>query len=113
MDNVDRRRKGARSGDPCFRRTGGATAIVIGVQSRTADFSETERYARHAEKLGADAVVCIAPPGVTAASQLLPFYQQLGKVTSLPLFAQTGGDFQHRFDCRNVRYHSYLSLRER
>src|ERR1700754_5148354 len=33
---------------------GGATAIVIGVQSRTADFNETERYARHAEKLGAD-----------------------------------------------------------
>jgi dihydrodipicolinate synthase/N-acetylneuraminate lyase len=72
---------------------GGATAIVIGVQSRTADFNETERYAMQAEKLGADAIICIAPPGVTAASQLLSFYQRLGKVTSLPLFAQTGGDF--------------------
>lgn len=72
---------------------GGATAIVIGVQSRTADFNETERYARQAEKLGADAIICIAPPGVTAASQLLSFYQRLGKVTALPLFAQTGGDF--------------------
>jgi dihydrodipicolinate synthase/N-acetylneuraminate lyase len=72
---------------------GGATAIVIGVQSRAADFNETERYAQHAEKLGADAIICIAPPGVTAAAQLLPFYQRLGKVTSLPLFAQTGGDF--------------------
>jgi dihydrodipicolinate synthase/N-acetylneuraminate lyase len=72
---------------------GGATAIVIGVQSRTADFNETERYARQAEKLGADAIICIAPPGVTAASQLLLYYQRLGKVISLPLFAQTGGDF--------------------
>ncbi len=72
---------------------GGATAIVIGVQSRTADFNETERYARQAEKLGADAIICIAPPGVTAASEVLSYYQRLGKVTSLPLFAQTGGDF--------------------
>ena len=72
---------------------GGATAIVIGVQSRTGDFSETERYAKHAEKLGADAIICIAPPGMTAHSDLLGYYQKLGKATSLPLFAQTGGDF--------------------
>jgi dihydrodipicolinate synthase/N-acetylneuraminate lyase len=72
---------------------GGTTAIVIGVQSRSADFKETERYARQAEKLGADAIICIAPPGVTAPSELLLFYQRLGKVTALPLFAQTGGDF--------------------
>jgi 4-hydroxy-tetrahydrodipicolinate synthase len=38
---------------------GGSTAIVIGVQSRSADFAETERYAKQAEKLGADAVICI------------------------------------------------------
>jgi dihydrodipicolinate synthase/N-acetylneuraminate lyase len=72
---------------------GGSTAIVIGVQSSTADFKETERYAKHAEKLGADAIICIAPPGVTAHSELLGYYQKLGKITSLPLFAQTGGDF--------------------
>ncbi len=50
---------------------GGTTAIVIGVQSRTADFKETERYAKQAEKLGADAIISIAPPGVTDASELL------------------------------------------
>jgi dihydrodipicolinate synthase/N-acetylneuraminate lyase len=72
---------------------GGSTAIVIGVQSRTADFKETERYAEQAEKLGADAIICIPPPGMTDAAELLAFYQRLGKVTSLPLFAQTGGDF--------------------
>jgi dihydrodipicolinate synthase/N-acetylneuraminate lyase len=72
---------------------GGNTAIVIGVQSRSADFKETERYATQAEKLGADAIICIAPPGVTAPSELLLFYQKLSQVTSVPLFAQTGGDF--------------------
>jgi dihydrodipicolinate synthase/N-acetylneuraminate lyase len=72
---------------------GGTTAIAIGVQSRTADFKETERYAEQAEKLGADAIICIAPLGVTAPSEILLYYQQLAKVTSLPLFAQTGGDF--------------------
>ena len=72
---------------------GGTTAIVIGVQSRTADFKETERYANQAEKLGADAIICIPPPGMAAPSELLSYYQRLGKVTSLPLFAQTGGDF--------------------
>jgi dihydrodipicolinate synthase/N-acetylneuraminate lyase len=71
---------------------GGSTAIVIGVQSRTADFAETERYAKQAEKLGADAIICIAPPGVTGPD-VLAYYQRLGKATSLPLFAQTGGDF--------------------
>jgi len=72
---------------------GGTTAVVIGVQSRTADFKETERYAKQAEKLGADAVICIPPPGVTDSKDLLSFYQQLGKATSLPLFAQAVGDF--------------------
>lgn len=72
---------------------GGSTAIVIGVQSRTADFAETQRYAEQAEKLGADAVICIAPPGIAPGPDLLAYYQKLGKVTSLPMFVQTGGDF--------------------
>jgi 4-hydroxy-tetrahydrodipicolinate synthase len=72
---------------------GGSTAIVIGVQSRSADFAETERYAKQAEKLGADAVICIAPPGVAPGPDLLAYYQRLGKVTALPIFVQTGGDF--------------------
>jgi dihydrodipicolinate synthase/N-acetylneuraminate lyase len=77
----------------CSAARGGSTAIVIGVQSRTADFAETERYAKQAEKLGADAVICIAPPGVAPGPDLLAYYQKLGKATSLPIFIQTGGDF--------------------
>ena len=72
---------------------GGSTAIVIGVQSNTADFKESERYAKQAESLGADAIICIPPPGVTDPAELLAFYQKLGSVTSLPLFAQAVGDF--------------------
>lgn len=77
----------------CSAARGGSTAIVIGVQSRTADFAETERYAKQAEKLGADALICIAPPGVAPGPDLLAYYQKLGKATSLPIFIQTGGDF--------------------
>lgn len=72
---------------------GGPTAAVIGVQSRTADFDETARYARHAEKIGADAIICISPPGVTSSSEIRLYYQRLGKVASLPMFVQSGGDF--------------------
>jgi dihydrodipicolinate synthase/N-acetylneuraminate lyase len=87
----DERRHGAEALISAAR--GGSTAIVIGVQSKTADFKESERYATHAAKLGADAIICIAPPGVAPGPDLLAFYQKLGKVTPLPLFVQTGGDF--------------------
>jgi dihydrodipicolinate synthase/N-acetylneuraminate lyase len=70
---------------------GGKTSVVIGVQSRTGDFAETERYARHAEKVGADALICIPPTGVDQAG-LLSLYQRLGKVTSLPIMVQAVGD---------------------
>lgn len=79
---------------------GGRTAIVIGVQSREEDFAETERYATHAEKTGADAIICLQPgmvdptkPIGIAAGELLSFYERLGQLTALPLFAQTVSDF--------------------
>ena len=72
---------------------GGKTAIVIGVQSREADIAETIRYATHAEKIGADAVIGIPPPGVTAPAELLAYYQRIAQATSLPLFAQAVGPF--------------------
>jgi dihydrodipicolinate synthase/N-acetylneuraminate lyase len=79
---------------------GGRTAVVIGVQSREGNFAETQRYAKHAEKIGADAIICI-PPGMVDSTkpigvsphELLSFYQQLGQLTRLPLFVQTVSDF--------------------
>lgn len=72
---------------------GGKTAIVIGVQSRSGDFAECERYAKQAERLGADALICIPPTNLTDPAELLAFYQRVGDVTPLPLFAQAVGDF--------------------
>jgi len=69
---------------------GGKTALVIGVQSP--DPEAIPRYARHAEKLGADALISLPPAGVTDEKALLAFYQQVGGLTKLPLFAQTGGN---------------------
>jgi dihydrodipicolinate synthase/N-acetylneuraminate lyase len=72
---------------------GGPTAIVIGVQSKTADLLETGRYAAQAKKLGADAIICIPPPGMTDPGDLLHSYQQVGKASSLPLFVQAVREF--------------------
>ncbi|MFL6618907.1 MAG: dihydrodipicolinate synthase family protein [Povalibacter sp.] len=71
---------------------GGSTAIIIGVQSK-GDFKETERYAKQAEKLGADGIICIPPEGVADPAELLSYYEKVGKLTALPFFAQAVGDF--------------------
>jgi len=69
---------------------GGKTALVIGVQSP--DPEAVSRYARQAEKLGADAIVSLPPPGVTDEKALLTYYQHVGSLTGLPLFAQSTGN---------------------
>jgi dihydrodipicolinate synthase/N-acetylneuraminate lyase len=68
---------------------GGRTAIVIGVQS--ADPAAVSRYAKQAEKLGADAIISLPPPGVTDEKAVLAYYQEVGRMTGLPLFAQAVG----------------------
>lgn len=69
---------------------GGKTALVIGVQSP--DPEAVSRYAKTAEKLGADAIVSLPPAGVTDEKALLAYYQRVGSLTGLPLFAQTTGN---------------------
>jgi 4-hydroxy-tetrahydrodipicolinate synthase len=71
---------------------GGNISVVIGVQSLSGDFAEIERYAVHAEKIGANGVICIPPKDVNHA-ELLTLYQRLGKVTGLPIMIQAVGDF--------------------
>ena len=68
---------------------GGATTLVVGVQSKTGDLKEVERYAKHAVANGADAIVSLPLPGVSDEKVLLDYYQQVGKMTDLPLFVQT------------------------
>ena len=68
---------------------GGKTALVIGVQSTDAD--AVGRYARQAEKLGADGIISLPPSAVSDEKALLAYYQQVGGLTGLPLFAQAVG----------------------
>ncbi len=68
---------------------GGKTALVIGVQSQDGNMQTVEKYAKHAAKNGADAIVSLPPPGVTDEAALLTYYQQVGKMTDLPLILQT------------------------
>jgi dihydrodipicolinate synthase/N-acetylneuraminate lyase len=68
---------------------GGKTALVIGVQAP--EMEAITRYARQAAKLGADAIISLPPAGVSSEKTLLDFYQQVGRITELPLFAQFTG----------------------
>jgi 2-keto-3-deoxy-L-arabinonate dehydratase len=68
---------------------GGKTAVVIGIQSP--DLAAVKRYALHAAKIGADAIICIPPEAVTDEAALLAYYQQVGGLTKLPLFVQAVG----------------------
>lgn len=65
-------------------------AIVIGVQA--ADASAAVRYARHAAKSGADALIALPPPGPVEHKALLDYYKQIGAASPLPLFAQAVGN---------------------
>jgi 4-hydroxy-tetrahydrodipicolinate synthase len=64
-------------------------AIVIGVQAP--DIATAVKYARHAEKAGADALISLPPAGADAQA-LVEYYKAVGSATSLPLFAQAVGD---------------------
>jgi dihydrodipicolinate synthase/N-acetylneuraminate lyase len=68
---------------------GGHTAVVIGVQAP--QMASVEKFAKHAEQNGADAIISLPPPGVSDEKKLLEYYQQVGGITRLPLFAQCTG----------------------
>jgi 4-hydroxy-tetrahydrodipicolinate synthase len=65
-------------------------AVVIGVQSQ--ETADAVRYARHAEKLGADAIISLPPPGRKDPEAIVAWYEEIGRATGLPLFAQAVGD---------------------
>ncbi|HXB68018.1 MAG TPA: dihydrodipicolinate synthase family protein [Candidatus Acidoferrales bacterium] len=70
---------------------GGKTAIVIGVQGP--DVDTVTRYAKHAEKLGADAIISLPPTNASDDKAVLAYYQEVGSITGLPFFAQAVGNF--------------------
>lgn len=68
---------------------GARLAIVIGVQGP--DIATAVRYARHAEKLGADAVISLPPGEDSDPATTLKYYKEIAKATDLPFFAQAVG----------------------
>jgi 4-hydroxy-tetrahydrodipicolinate synthase len=65
-------------------------AIVFGVQGP--DIAAVRRYVKHAEKTGADAIISL-PPSETATPQaIVQYFQEIGKMTDLPLFVQAVGN---------------------
>jgi dihydrodipicolinate synthase/N-acetylneuraminate lyase len=69
-------------------------AIVIGAQALSTPLAV--RYARHAQKCGADAVIALPPPKAPADSideaVLLDYYSAIGKAIDLPLIVQAVGN---------------------
>ena len=68
---------------------GGKTKVLIGVQSP--DWAAVERYTRHADQHGADAIICIPPANLTDEGELLTYYQRVGALTSRQLMIQAVG----------------------
>ncbi|MCE5309850.1 MAG: dihydrodipicolinate synthase family protein [Acidobacteriales bacterium] len=65
-------------------------AIVIGVQAD--DAKTAAAYARHAERIGADAIIAIPPAKRDDDAALVDYYQAIGAASRLPLFVQAVGD---------------------
>ncbi len=70
-------------------------AIVIGVQGPDAETAV--RYAKHAAKIGADAVIALPPPGQPGEDAVFAYYRQVGQATELPLFVQAVGSMSVDF----------------
>jgi 4-hydroxy-tetrahydrodipicolinate synthase len=64
-------------------------ALVLGVQGPSA--AAAMNYAKHAEKVGADAVISLPPAGENDSKALLAWYKEIGGSTMLPLFVQAVG----------------------
>jgi 4-hydroxy-tetrahydrodipicolinate synthase len=64
-------------------------AIIIGAQAPSIPVAV--RYAKHAAKCGADAVIALPPSNAEDQNALLEYYSAIGKATELPLVVQAVG----------------------
>jgi dihydrodipicolinate synthase/N-acetylneuraminate lyase len=65
-------------------------AVVIGAQALSTPLAV--RYAKHAEKCGADAIIALPPPKADDETVLLEYYSAIGKAVELPLIVQAVGN---------------------
>jgi 4-hydroxy-tetrahydrodipicolinate synthase len=63
--------------------------LVLGVQGPGA--GAAVKYAKHAAKAGANAIISLPPPGESEPGALLAYYKEVGAATPLPLFVQAIG----------------------
>jgi 4-hydroxy-tetrahydrodipicolinate synthase len=63
---------------------------VIGVQAP--EVASAIKYAKHAERVGADAVISLPPSENSGAKTDLEYYKAVGGATELPLFVQAVGN---------------------
>jgi 4-hydroxy-tetrahydrodipicolinate synthase len=61
-------------------------ALVLGVQATTTEAAV--RYAQHAKKMGADAIISLPPANHHDPKAVVAFYKRIGEATDLPLFVQ-------------------------
>ncbi len=72
-------------------RKGGKTALAIGVQTQGSDLAASIRYAKHAARNGADAIVSL-PPEKAGGQAMIEYYKAIGAATELPLIVQSQGE---------------------
>ena len=65
-------------------------AIVIGVQAP--NLATAIKYAKHAERVGADAIISLPPSENSDRATDLEYYKAVGAATELPLFVQAVGN---------------------
>lgn len=64
--------------------------LVLGVQAPNTEAAV--RYAVHAKKVGADAVISLPPVDEKDPKAVVAYYKRVGEATDLPLFAQAVGN---------------------
>jgi dihydrodipicolinate synthase/N-acetylneuraminate lyase len=65
----------------------GAVPVVVGVTAGSADWAAS--LARHAEEIGADAIMAMPPPGrPISETDIFRYFEQLTSATGLPVFVQ-------------------------
>lgn len=98
---VDERKAGAETLIAAAKSGGVKPAMVIGVQADTA--AQAIEYARHATRLGADALIALPPQKEEGEEQILAYYKAIGESSPLPLFSQAIGKMSVEFVARMAR----------
>ena len=68
------------------------TAVILGVQGT--DLAAVRKFVKQAERVGADGIISLPPSETADAKVILQYFQEVGKMSSLPLFVQAVGNVE-------------------